>query len=68
MPSLRIHGIGVNVAPLASSSCSCSGLEVPLTRLLFVDAVGMTGSGKADKGEETETIRSSARRYEGSVR
>lgn len=61
--------MGVRVAPLRFSSSSRSGVEVPFRRPLFVvEAEVMLGSGKEDKGLETETMRSSARRYEGRVR
>ena len=53
----------MRTAPLRFSSSSRSGDEMPLSRpLLVVEAEGMVGSGKADKGLETETIRSRARR------
>ena len=59
----------MSVAPLnVSSSCSFPGLEAPLRRLGFGDAEEIVARGKADRGDETETIRSRARRYEGSVR
>ena len=63
LPLRWSQGIGVRTAPLRFSSSSRSGDEMPLSRpLLVVEAEGMVGSGKADKGLETETIRSRARR------
>ena len=63
LPLRRSHGIGVRVAPLRLSSSSRAGVEEPFSRaLLVVEAEGMAGSGKADKGLETETMRSRARR------
>lgn len=62
-PSLLSHGIGVSVAPLrVSSCCSSSGSDTPLRRPWFGDAAEFVASGKADSGDETETIRSRARR------
>lgn len=77
------QGIGVRAAPPIKSSSSSLWVSLieavvadggeeplwsrPLVRLLE-SGEEMDGSGKTDKGLETEMTRSTARRYEGRVR
>ena len=70
LPGIFNQGISVSSDPPIKSLSAGSGLgdEVPLRSRPFVVATGVSvGRGKMEAGLATETIRSRARRYEGSV-